>query len=295
MEHLEFNTDGFSTATFNSQDIPTEDQVSQSLTAIGNELGDLMLNTALEPVLEQISTRWTSQLHSLIGSYERRRDEQVQELKSLIGCADGSEIQSGQMEDLTSQVRQLDEIIETLELMRDTMAQNHNIMTGQTWRPHAGSKKSRYAGTGAILEAREYLEAKEKADAIRKAPQGFLVAVTGTANFVDIERAYDVLDQCREKHPDMKVITGGHSKGIDKIAASWAAARHVDVIVTRPDFKKHGKGAAPFKRNEAVIAMKPGGVLVFLNKSDANGVAMNLFQKSEDAGIPARRYVQAAS
>ena len=40
--------------------------------------------------------------------------------------------------------------------------------------------------------------------------------------------------------------------------------------------------------------MKPKGVLVFINPEDANGVAMNLLQKAEAAGIAGKRIVQAA-
>ena len=116
----------------------------------------------------------------------------------------------------------------------------------------------------------------------------------GTANFENIEQAYTVLDSCLEKYSDMKVITGGNNRGIDKIATAWAAARRIDVIVHRPDFKKHGSKRAPFMRNDAVVAMKPKGVLVFVNPDDANGVAMNLLQKAEDAGIVGKRIVQEA-
>lgn len=293
MEHLSYD-DGFTTSSITNEDIPTEDAITQTFSAIGNELGDLMMETGLEPILEQISTRWTSQVHSLIAFQERRRDDLARDIKELVANQDGSEIQSNQLEDKTAECRKLDEIVQTLELIRDTMASNHHIMTGQPWRPHSGSKRSRHGATSAVLEARDFLDASEKAKAIQAAPSGTLVAVAGTANFENIEQAYTVLDSCLEKYSDMKVITGGNNRGIDKIATAWAAARRIDVIVHRPDFKKHGSKRAPFMRNDAVVAMKPKGVLVFVNPDDANGVAMNLLQKAEDAGIVGKRIVQEA-
>tara|TARA_R110000744_G_scaffold91550_3_gene177611 strand:+ start:39359 stop:40243 length:885 start_codon:yes stop_codon:yes gene_type:complete len=293
MDNLSFD-DGFSTTTFTNSEIPTQDAITQAFTGIGNELGDLMLNTGLEPILEQLSTRWTSQVHSLTGFHESRRDELAREIKELVSHQDGSEIQSNQLEDLTAECHHLDEVIDTLELIRDTMASNHHIMTGHAWRPHSGSKRTRHNATSAVLEARDYLDAQEKARAIEAAPKGTLVAVAGTANFDDIEQAFRVFDSCLEKYADMKIITGGNSRGIDKIASAWANARRIDIIVHRPEFKKHGAKRAPFMRNESVIAMKPKGVLVFINPQDANGVAMNLLQKAEAAGINGKRFVQAA-
>ena len=293
MDNLSFD-DGYSATSFANSEIPAEEAISQTFTAIGNELGDLMLDTGLEGVLEQLSTRWTSQVHSLIGFYERQRDDAAREIKDLITSQDGSEIQSNQLEERTSQCRALDGIIDALELVRDTMASNHSIMTGQTWRPHSGSKRTRHNATGAVLEARDYLDAAEKVRALEAQPSGTLVAVAGTANFEDIEQAFTVLDACREKYDDLKIITGGNNRGIDKIAAAWAQARRVDVVVQRPEFKKHGAKRAPFMRNDAVVAMKPKGVLVFINPEDANGVAMNLLQKAEAAGIAGKRIVQAA-
>lgn len=293
MDNLSFE-DGYSTTSITNSEIPTEDAITQTFSAIGNELGDLMLNTGLEPVLEQLSTRWTSQVHSLIGFHERRRDELARDIKTLVANQDGSEIQSNQLEERTTEVRAIDEIIETLEVIRDTMASNHHIMTGQPWRPHSGSKRSRHGATSAVLEARDYLDAAETAKAIQAAPSGTLVAVGGTANYDDIEQVYKTLDSAHAKYEDLKIITGGNNRGIDKIATAWANARRVDVIVQRPQFKKYGSKRAPFMRNEAVVAMKPKGVLVFLNPEDANGVAMNLLQKAEDAGITGKRIVQAA-
>ncbi|GLK53510.1 DUF2493 domain-containing protein [Maricaulis virginensis] len=293
MENHEFNTDGFSTTQFTNDDLPEADALEQTFSAIANELGDLMLNTGLEKVLEQVSTRWTSQLHSLIGFHERTRDEQAQELKQLTTCQDGSEIQSNKLEELQASVQSADEVIEALEIMRDTMASAHQMMTGNPWTPQSGSKKSRGATTSAMLDARDYLDAKEKADAVRKAPQGFLIAVAGTVNFNDVNRAYKIFDSCLEKHPDMVLVHGGHSQGIDKIAVNWATMRKVDMVKCAPDFKTHGKSRAAFMRNDKIVnELRPKGVLVFIHPEDRHGVASNLLQKANEAGISTRRYLQ---
>lgn len=64
------------------------------------------------------------------------------------------------------------------------------------------------------------------------------------------------------------------------LAATWARNNKVRQILFRPNWQGHGK-AAPFKANDAIIAAKPIGVLIF----GGNGVAINLGQKAETKGI----------
>jgi hypothetical protein len=292
MDTHDFNPEGFSTTSLATTELPTEDHIAHTFEAIGNELGDLMLNTGLERVLEQVSMRWTSQLHSLIGFHQRSRDVEAQELKALIQCQDGSEIQSFQMEDLQEKIQQTDAIIETLEIMRDSMAANHHNLTGSAWVPQSGSQKSSRITTSSMIEAKDYLANRERAQTLRSVPEGTLVAVTGTASYTDTNRAFGALDALLAKYPDLILIHGGYNKGIDKIAQSWAQLRKVRTIKCAPDFKTYGKSKAPFARNADVIEMKPRGVLAFFNPNDAKGVAMNLLQKAEEAGIRGQRYVQ---
>ena len=294
MENFEFNTDGFSTTDIRNIDLPERDAIEHSFTAIANELGDLMLNTGLEKVLEQVSMRWTSQLHSLIAFHERQLDSITQEIKQLIASQDGSEIQSHRLEELQASSQHADQVIEALELMRDTMAANHQMTTGSPWTPQSGSKKTSSTATSAMLDAKDYLAARDKADALRSAPEGFIVAVAGTASFNDVNRAYRIFDELHAKHPDLLLLHGGHSQGIDKIAVQWAAVRKVPTLKVAPDFKKHGRSKAPFQRNDTIVnEFKPKGVMIFLHPEDRAGVAKNLMQKAEQAGITSARYLQA--
>lgn len=283
---------GFSHINATDTDMPEPDAVEAAFVGIANELADLMLGTGLETAFAEISTRFTSSLHTLGKSYERKRDDATAELKDLIGQQDGSEIQSHKLEDLQAQVHKMDEIIDSIELMRDTMAKAHQQNTGSAWRPHSGSKTNRRAATSAIIDAREYLAKKDEAEALRKVPEGVRVAVVGTQNFDDHAKAFDILNRAKAANPKMVLITSGQNKGIDKIATSWAANNEVPVIEQKPDFQSHGKKAAPFKRNDAVMKLKPAAVLCFLKEGDRNGVAMNLVQKAEEAGVTAKRFGQ---
>lgn len=296
MSNFDFaEQNGFSHVNATDTNMPEPDALEAAFVGIANELADLMLGTGLETAYAEISTRFTSSLHTLGKSYERQRDDAAAELKELIGQQDGSEIQSNKLEDLQQKIHAMDEVIDSIELMRDTMAAAHHQNTGSAWRPHSGSKTNRRAATSAIIDARDYLAKKDEADALRKVPEGVRVAVVGTQGFDDHAKAYDILDRAKQANPKMVLITGGQNKGIDKIATTWAANNDVPVIEQKPDFKSHGKAAAPFKRNDAVMKLKPSAVLCFLKEGDRNGVAMNLVQKAEDAGVTARRFGQRAS
>jgi len=58
------------------------------------------------------------------------------------------------------------------------------------------------------------------------------------------------LDDYIKEKPD--VVVSGGAKGIDTIAWGWAIDNHIEIIVHRPDYNKHGRGA-PLRRNDLII------------------------------------------
>jgi hypothetical protein len=60
-----------------------------------------------------------------------------------------------------------------------------------------------------------------------------------------------------------------------------AAQRKVPQIAFKPDWTKHRK-AAPFKRNDAMLAVMPIGVIVF----PGTGIQANVAWKAAQLGIP---------
>ena len=71
----------------------------------------------------------------------------------------------------------------------------------------------------------------------------------------------------------------------EHIAAKWAAQRKVPQIAFQPDWTKHRK-AAPFKRNDAMLAVMPIGVIVF----PGTGIQANVAWKAMQLGIPVWRF-----
>ncbi len=79
----------------------------------------------------------------------------------------------------------------------------------------------------------------------------------------------------------MVLIHGGALKGAEAIAACWARTRGVAQIVFKPDWTRHAK-AAPFKRNDVLLAELPVGLIAF----PGSGVSANLVDKARKLGIP---------
>ena len=144
---------------------------------------------------------------------------------------------------------------------------------------------SHRALTAAMIDSRDFLAAKRRAETEPLLPAGPKVAFTGGVDFNDHHVIWAKLDQVRAKHPDMVLIHGGSPKGAERIAARWADHRKVPQIVFKPDWTRHAK-AAPFKRNDQIIDTMPIGVIVF----PGSGISANLADKARKLGIPIWRF-----
>ena len=153
--------------------------------------------------------------------------------------------------------------------------------TGSAWRPRTGSMVNHRHLTAAMIDSRDFLAAKRRAETEVMLPAGPKVAVSGGTDFNDHRLIWARLDQVHAKHPDMVLLHGGSPKGAELIASRWADHRKVPQIAFRPDWTRHGK-AAPFKRNDALLDVLPVGVLVF----PGTGIQENLADKARKLGIP---------
>jgi hypothetical protein len=135
--------------------------------------------------------------------------------------------------------------------------------------------------TAAMIDSREFINARRRADAQVLLPKGTRIAFAGGVDCNDHQRIWAVLDKVVAKHADMILLHGGTPRGAEKIAACWADARKVSQVVFKPDWTRHQK-AAPFKRNDQLLEALPIGVVVF----PGSGVTDNLADKAKAMGIP---------
>jgi hypothetical protein len=175
--------------------------------------------------------------------------------------------------------------LEIANCFESLAAERFEAVTGSVWRPRAGSMVNRKALTAAMIDSRDFLAAKRKAEIESLMPAGPRIAFTGGADCNDHIRIWDALDKARAKHPDMVLIHGGSPKGAERIAACWADNRNAPQIVFKPDWVRH-KTAAPFKRNDQMLEALPIGVIAFLG----SGISQNLADKARKMGIPVWRF-----
>ena len=136
-----------------------------------------------------------------------------------------------------------------------------------------------------MIDSREFLAARRRADTEVLAPAGTRIAFTGGTDCNDHTRIWDALDKIRAKHPDMVLLHGGSPRGAERIAACWADNRKVPQVVFKPDWTRD-RNAAPFKRNDRLLEALPIGVVVF----PGSGISANLADKAKKLGIPVWRF-----
>src|SRR6202035_851334 len=105
--------------------------------------------------------------------------------------------------------------------LRDHAAELFEVTTGFVWRPRTGSILNHRALTAAVIDSRDYLAARRRAETELHIPAGTRIAFTGGVDCNDHHRIWAVLDKARAKHPDMVLLHGGSPKGAERIAACW--------------------------------------------------------------------------
>ena len=265
--------------------LPEGDAVAGAVADIFGALVSTLSDTRLEPDLDDLLWSTVNLFHRAVDRIERELDDNEQAQLRSQKEQDGSEIRSVELERLTAEGVTLIERRNSMELFRDQAADEFERHTGSAWRPRSRSKVNHRTLTSAMIDSRDFLAAKKRADNEVLLPAGPKVAVTGGLDFNDHRLIWDRLDRVHAKHPDMVLLHGGSPKGAELIAAKWATNRKVPQIAFKPDWTKHAK-AAPFKRNDAMLETLPIGVMVF----PGTGIQDNLADKARKLGIPVWKF-----
>ena len=118
-------------------------------------------------------------------------------------------IRSVELERLTAEGKTLIERRNSMEFFRDQAADQFERHIGSAWRPRSGSKVHHRALTSAVIDRRDFLAPKKRADRELLLPAGPKVAVTGGLDFNDHRLIWAKLDQVHAKHPDMVLLHCG--------------------------------------------------------------------------------------
>jgi hypothetical protein len=261
--------------------LPEPDAARGQLGAMVEAFLAMLTGTRLEDDLADLLWSFVNLFHRKTDRIERELDVNEQAQRRGQTEQDGSEVKSVELERLIAQGLSLIERRNAFEFLRDHAAELHEAATGTAWRPRAGSMVNRRALTASMIDGREFLAARRRADTEVLAPSGPRIAFTGGTDCNDHTRIWDVLDKIRAKHADMLLLHGGSPRGAERIAACWADNRKVPQVVFKPDWTREGR-AAPFKRNDRLLEALPIGVVVF----PGSGIPANLADKAKKLGIP---------
>ncbi len=261
--------------------LPDTDLLDGAINGIFDVLTAALSDTRLDTDSGDLLWHLTDLFHKKIARVQRQLDDNEDRQKRCAGEQDGSEIRSVELERLTAMGEDLYERLQTYEQIRDLAAERYEAETGSAWRPRAGSLVSHKHLTAAMIDSRDFIAARRRADTELMLPKGPKITFSGGTDYGDHKRIWAVLDTVHAKHPDMVLLHGGTPKGAERAAACWADKRGVPQIAFKPDWTRDGK-AAPFKRNDAMLEILPKGVIVF----PGSGITGNLADKARKLGIP---------
>lgn len=275
------NLTGFSIqpAPFNITDFPGEEAIDQTLGAIWSELFAMFAGTALEADAEDIAWGFVNLFHRAASRKSAQLDRAADEIRALLAAADGSEVHSSNLEEQVERAQAAEASMIAFEQMREVAALLYHDEIGSCWRPMSDSRANHAAHlTSAVVDARDFLKARSERRRAAHSPEGTpVVFAGGRSSFASSDEAkafaanvWDTLDKVYDRLPDMVLVHGGDSKGVDRLAASWAERRNVQQIVFALDRRLGAR--AGFKRNEQMLSLKPRYLVAF----PGNGVLERL-------------------
>ncbi len=139
----------------------------------------MLTGTRLEDDLADLLWSFVNLFHRKIDRIERELDINEQAQRRGQAEQDGSEVKSVELERLIGQGISLIERRNAFEFFRDHAAELFEAATGSAWRPRAGSMVNHRALTASMIDSREFLAARRRADTEVLAPAGTRIAFTG--------------------------------------------------------------------------------------------------------------------
>lgn len=263
-----------------ANEMPDPDMARAAVELAVGTIFDVFRDTRMEEFAQQIVWGFVNSFHMTARLAEGREDDAAKKLGELARINDSSEIHAVEMEETQMLCQTLQGCREALEAMRDHASAVYRVETGRPFTATRGSQVSRSSATASQIAARDFLAARSRQRNEDHAPTGPMVVVSGGQVWHDHEMIWDLLDDIKERIPEMVLATTGMRKGVDAIATGWAQARKVKSIAFVPS-AAHGQ-SAPFKRNENLVRLRPVEALV----CEGSGIQANLAQRLRGAGVP---------
>ena len=276
------------TVNADTSELPDPEAVTQTLAAIWSDLFALFPETALEEDAEEIAWGLVNLFHRAAAKRGAQVDRATDEIRCLLACADGSEVQTSELETQIERARAAETAMLGLESFRETAALLYMNETGSSWRPAGGSRLNHSAAlTSAVVDGRDYLRSRSESRRRAAMPDGTpVIFAGGRLSFATAEeakmfaaRVWETLDKVCEHVADLVLVHGGDSKGVDRLAAAWAERRKVPQVAFGLD-KRLGARAG-FRRNDQMLSLNPRYLVAFAG----SGVLERLVIQAKAKGV----------
>lgn len=259
-------------------DMPEPIAAQTECAGIITAIFDLFAGTRLEPHAAEIAWGFVNSFHFVAGKLERQEESYARELGEMARAPDPSEVFNAELEEKQLLCQSFAEKREAIECMRDYAAETYRVQSGWPWSPARGSRASS-ASTASQIAALDFERARRLEMRERHAPSGPVVLVSGPALWHDWETLWTRLDEIKARVPHMLLVTTGQRKGVDAIAAAWAARQGVTLVA----YGLYGSNRkAAFTRNRKLAALRPVEALL----CEGSGIQANLYEVLRGAGVP---------
>ena len=266
-------------------DMPDPEDVAQTINAVWQEMFGLFTGTGLESAGEDIAWGFVHLFHKAAERQEAKVDRATDEIRMLLAEQDGSEIGTSNLEREIERAQHAETAMGLFQTMREQLAFLYCRETGHSWRPIKGGRNAPGL-TAAMVDGRSFLRARAETRRKNAMPAGtpiifsggrMTVVETDARDFAD--NLFGTLDRVRQQVPDMVLVHGGDSKGVDRFAAGWAERNKVPQMVFGLDARLGQK--AGFRRNEQMLSLKPRYVIAY----PGNGVLERLVIDAKERRI----------
>ena len=238
----------------------------------------LLPDTRLDPLAPQIAWGIVNSFHFVAGTLERQEDRLADKIRDMTRRMEPGEVFNKDLQDTQLLCQSLTEQRAAIEAMRDYAAALYRACWRKAWAPTKGSKASSVT-TASYVNALDFLQERALAKREKHQPQGPVVILSGPAMWEEWEPLWAKLDEIKARVPHMTLVTTGQRKGVDAIAAAWAARQGVPVVA----FGLYGGGKKPaFTRNKKLAEL--GAVEAVL--CEGSGIQANLYQTLRKQGVP---------
>src|SRR6266436_2589151 len=156
--------------------LPEGKMITGAVADIFDALVATLSDTRLEPDLEDLLWSTVNLFHRATDRIGRQLDDNEQAQRKSQREQNGSEVQSVELERLTAEGITLIERRNCLELFRDQAIERFEVHTGSSWRPRSGSLVNHRTLTAAMIDSRDFIAAKRRAETEVMVPPGPQIA-----------------------------------------------------------------------------------------------------------------------